>query len=150
MDPLEVAEHERIAAFRLVGRADGQTKMPCGVLVPVVLGEVGVLRVGVGLDVAPVAAQHVPTRLDQLAGVLDGCVVEVVLRHTTILPAPGPAGRCRDRSVACSRLSNVGESLQAIERQIEPERELDVVVAAAQAAFMTRRLRELAQGGEGH
>jgi hypothetical protein len=49
MDAPEVADDERVAALGLVGRPIGQAQVPGGVSIPVVLGKVGILVVGVGL-----------------------------------------------------------------------------------------------------
>ena len=76
MDPSEVADDERVATLRLVGRAIGQAEEPRAVRVPVVACEVAILVVGARLDLAPVAAQDVLMALDQAFGVLDGGAVQ--------------------------------------------------------------------------
>ena len=59
VDPAEVAVDERVAGLGLVVGALGQPEVPRAVVLPRVLLEVGVLRLGVGLHVAPVAVEDV-------------------------------------------------------------------------------------------
>jgi hypothetical protein len=53
--PPEVAIHEPVSSFRLIGRALGEPEMPVGVLVPRVRVEEGALVLGRRLDLAPAA-----------------------------------------------------------------------------------------------
>ena len=83
VDPAEVAVHERVPRLGLVVGALGQAEVPRAVVVPRVPLEVGVLRLGVRLHLAPVAVQDVLPRLDQGAGVRDRGRVDVVAGHAT-------------------------------------------------------------------
>jgi hypothetical protein len=105
MDPPEVADHECVAAVRLVGRPVGQAQVPGGVFVSRVLREVRVLVRGARLDLAPVAVEHVLAGLDEARDVLNGSLVEGVARHATSIrpvatrsPAGGISGATVHRS----------------------------------------------------
>ena len=91
----EVADHERVAALGLIGRAIGQADMPRGVVVPRMPGEVGVLVFGARLGLAPVAVEDVLARLDELLDVRDGLLVERVAGHAPSIGVPGPRDHAR-------------------------------------------------------
>src|SRR6202035_2488460 len=75
VDPAEVPVDEGVPGLGAVAGAGGQDEVPLGVLVPRVGLEEGVLLAGAGLDLAPVAVQHVLTAVDQLFGPGDGARV---------------------------------------------------------------------------
>src|SRR6185436_10387668 len=68
----------------------GQAQVPRGVLVPGMRPEESVLVDGTRLALAPVAAEHVPPGLDELASVLDRGLVHGIGGHR---PSLDPAGR---------------------------------------------------------
>src|SRR5215208_6378367 len=86
VDATEVAADEGVAGLGLVARALGEAEVPCGVLGPGVTLEVGVLRGGVRLLLAPVAVQDVLPVVDQALCMLDPRAVGRVLRHPPRLP----------------------------------------------------------------
>src|SRR3712207_6533896 len=75
----EVAVDEAVPRLGPVGGPLGQAEVPGGVLLPRVPLQEVVLAGGGGLHAPPLAAQHVPARPDQLAGVLHARLVEQVL-----------------------------------------------------------------------
>ena len=83
MDAPEVADDERVAAFGLLCRPFGQAEVPTAVLIPAMLGQVGVLVVGTGLGLAPVAVDDVLAILDERPDVLDGLLVDRVAGRAT-------------------------------------------------------------------
>lgn len=78
----------------LVVGAVGQPEVPCAVVRPQVLLEVGVLRLGVRLHVAPVAVEDLLLRVDQPAGVGDGVAADGVGGHAASLSCSVDGRRC--------------------------------------------------------
>ncbi len=81
VDPAEITADECVAGFRLVVGTFGEPEMPGCVGGPSVAFEVHVLRVGVRLDLAPTAVEHVLVDVDQVAGVLHRSIVDHVGSH---------------------------------------------------------------------
>jgi hypothetical protein len=69
MDAAKVAERECVSRLRLIVGTLREPEVPPGVLLPGVLLEVLVLIRRAGLNVAPLAVEHVLATLDQLSGV---------------------------------------------------------------------------------
>src|SRR6185312_4825777 len=65
MPPLGCPAYEGISRLRLVRRALGQSQMPLGILLPRMRFEVGVLRFGPRLRLAPVAVENVLAGIDE-------------------------------------------------------------------------------------
>lgn len=64
VDPSEVSVHEAVAGLGFIVCAIGEAEVPDGVVIPCVIFEVGVLGVGVRLDVSPCAVQNVLAGID--------------------------------------------------------------------------------------
>lgn len=87
-NPTEVYIDEPIACLGLLPSTDGEPKMRGGVLLPGMTTEEGVARLGVGLDVTPVAVQHVLPPTDRGAG-LHRCRVDLIFRRRRTVAAVG-------------------------------------------------------------
>ena len=114
VDAAEVAVHEGVAGLGLVGGTHRQPEVPGAVLLPVVGLQEGVLGLGVGLDVAPVAPEDVLPGLDQLLGLGHRGLVQLVLRHDGISARSGrpllvaaPRGRGRSSPVGGASVDGV-------------------------------------------
>jgi hypothetical protein len=93
--PPQVTEDERIPRLGLISRTFGQAEMPSGVLLPGVPFQEGVLVVGAGLHLTPVAVENVLPGVDQPAAVFNCGLVERVFRQC--LPPFGVALKSRDK-----------------------------------------------------
>jgi hypothetical protein len=93
--PPQVTEDERIPRLGLISRTFGQAEMPSGVLLPGVPFQEGVLIVGAGLHLTPVALENVLPGVDQPAAVFNCGLVERVFRQC--LPPFGVALKSRDK-----------------------------------------------------
>ena len=82
VDSAEIPVDEAVSGLGLVGGTLGQTEVPRRVLLPVVGFEVCVLVLGARLDITPLAAHHVLTRIDELAAVVYSVLVDEVLRRS--------------------------------------------------------------------
>jgi two-component system, OmpR family, sensor kinase len=89
VDAPEVPVHEGVPGFRLVGGPLGQAEVPAGVLFPGVPLQVGVLVARAGLDIPPVAVEHVLTAVDEVLGLRHRVGVDGIRSHDSILA-------CRD------------------------------------------------------
>src|SRR5207249_6644980 len=65
VDAPEIPVDKGVPGLGLVGGAIGEAEMPPGVLLPGVPLQVGVLVPGPGLDLPPVAVEHVLTAVDE-------------------------------------------------------------------------------------
>jgi hypothetical protein len=81
MDAAEIAIDERISSLRVVARTVGESEMPSGVLVPGVRVQKRVLVVGVWLNVAPHALEHVLACIDELSCLRDSTLIEGIQGH---------------------------------------------------------------------
>ena len=96
VDAPEVPVHEGVPGLGLVGGSLGQAEVPAGVLFPGVPFQVGVLVARAGLDVPPVAVEHVLTAVDEVLGLRHRVGVDGILGHHSILAcrygyeSPGP------------------------------------------------------------
>src|SRR5439155_12703729 len=96
---MKVAEHEGIAAFRLVRCAIGEREVPGRVLRPTMSLEERVLLGRAWLDVSPPAAHPVLTGVDQIPSLSDSPLVYQVRGHELNLPKIGTrSARSRPRS----------------------------------------------------
>src|SRR4051812_45627607 len=93
VDAAEVAVDERVARFGLVVGALGEPQVPRRVLLPRVRVEVPILRLGLGLHLAPVALENVLARVDQLLGLGDRGRVHRVRSHGANSAASGPESK---------------------------------------------------------
>ena len=83
--PPQVTEDERIPRLGFISRTLGKAEMPGGVLLPGVPFQEGVLVVGAGLHLTPVAVENVLPGVDQPPAVFNCGLVERVFRQC--LPA---------------------------------------------------------------
>jgi hypothetical protein len=81
VDAAQIPHHEGVPALGLVGRLVLEPEVPGGVLMPGVPLQVGVLDVGGGLHLSPVAVKDVLALRDQVPGVRERHVVDGVARH---------------------------------------------------------------------
>ena len=109
VDAAQVAVHEAVARLGVVVGAVGQGQVPGGEVVPGVRLEVGVLVVGTGLGVAPLAAQDVLAGVDEPARLGDAGLVDRIGGHGPSLP-PGGARETR------SPPFGIGGNLSALRR----------------------------------
>src|SRR6185437_8683230 len=101
MDAPEVAEDERVARLRVVRGTLGEPEVPGAVLGPVMRLQEAVLVDGSRLALAPVAPEHVPPRLDELAGVIQASLVHGIGGHRPSLDHPaGPAVKASSDGLA--------------------------------------------------
>ena len=68
----KVAEPERVEVLHLFGCSEFQTEVPSTILIPGVRLQVRILVFGARLCVLPSAADHLPSGVDELAGVGHG------------------------------------------------------------------------------
>jgi hypothetical protein len=97
--PPQVTEDERIPRLGLISRTFGQAEMPGGVLLPGVPFQKGVLVVGPGLHLTPVAIENILPGVDQPAAVFNCGLVERVFRQC--LPPFRVALKSRDKGFLC-------------------------------------------------
>jgi hypothetical protein len=76
MDPTEVSVDEAVPGLGVIVGTLGQPEMPCGVLIPGMGLQEGVLVVGAGLTIAPVAVDYVLASVNQSARLCDRLLVE--------------------------------------------------------------------------
>jgi len=103
VDAPEVPVHEGIPGLGLVGGPLGQAEVPAGVLFPGVPLQVGVLVARAGLDVPPVAVEHVLTAVDEVLGLRQRVGVDGIRSHDSILACrygyePPGQGRARGQA----------------------------------------------------
>ncbi len=103
VDAPEVPVHEGVPCLRLVGGPLGQAEVPAGVLFPGVPLQVGVLVARAGLDVPPVAVEHVLTAVDEVLGLRHRVGVDGIRSHDSILACrygyePPGQGRARGQA----------------------------------------------------
>src|SRR5262245_14743119 len=91
MDATEVPVDERVPGLGVVGGTVSEAEMPLGVLLPRVRLQEGVPFAGAGLNLAPVAAKHVLTLVDELSRPRHGLRVHRVRSHDSILSHGNPA-----------------------------------------------------------
>src|SRR5580658_8837001 len=85
VDAPEVPVDERVPGLGLVSGTVGKPEMPSGVLVPGMTLQEGVLIAGLGLDLAPVAVEHVLAAVDEPLGLPDRVRVHRIRSHDSIL-----------------------------------------------------------------
>ena len=103
----QVAVDECVPRLGALVGAFGQPQEPRGVVLERVPLEVGVLRLRVRLDLAPVAVQDVLPGVDQLSRVSDGGRVDRVGGHGATLLRLAKGDKWADRETALSALSRV-------------------------------------------
>src|SRR6185369_13892273 len=105
MDPPEIAEDERVARLRLVGRPLGQAEVPFAVFLPRMALEEPVLVRRPRLALTPIAAEDVAPRFDQVASMRQRDLVDGVRGHRPSLPPTvnPPIKASSDGLAGCSR-----------------------------------------------
>jgi hypothetical protein len=90
MDTPKVPIDERVPGLGVVGRTRSEPQMPLGVVIPGVRRQEGVLLLGAGLHLAPLAVEHVLVRVDQPSGSRHRALIDRVGSHGRILVEPLP------------------------------------------------------------
>ena len=96
VDAPEVPVDEAVPRLGVVARTAGEAQMPCGVVIPRMRLQEGVLVFGTGLNVPPGALENVLVRVDEPFRVCHGMFIDRVGGHAFILP--NPVCRLRSRS----------------------------------------------------
>src|SRR6476620_4280816 len=86
MQTAEVAVDEGVPGLGVVFGAIGQPEMPPGVFLPRVRFQKGVLLPGAGLDLTPIAVEHVLSAVDELLCPRHGIWIHRIRSHRTVLP----------------------------------------------------------------
>jgi hypothetical protein len=93
VDATKVPVDECVSRLGVVVRTVGEPQMPCGVVIPRVRLQEGVLVLSARLDFSPHALEHVLVCVDEPSCVRNGVLVDRVRGHSLILIAAAHTDR---------------------------------------------------------